>query len=210
MITNMLECRHSNTNTLEHQHSTHRYKPCAPSLRYEIDNDTRVYVYANQSIDLDHAALTCDATNASCAIRRAKLFGAVGASVKNLEVHNETCFSFDMETWYDWSFVRVNRESIRNHFEVHVLEDLIVNQPSAVNQASAEQEYVKWTEVVIDSTAQVNDENAQPMSKAQFLTTVRSVRAQFQSCHSLHCNFVFKKYSNNANTNSLPLLSHVI
>ena len=113
--------------------------------------------------------MTCDATNASCAIRRAKLFGAVGASVKNLEVHNETSFSFDMETWYDWSFVRINRESIRNHLKLHVLEDLIVNQPAAVNQASEEeQEYVNWTEVVIDG-------NAQPMSKAQYLTTVRSV-----------------------------------
>ena len=75
------------------------YKPCAPSLRYEIGNDLRVYVFSNESIDLEHAALTCDAANASCAVRRAKLFGAVGASVENLEVHNDTCFSFEVESW---------------------------------------------------------------------------------------------------------------
>ena len=78
------------------------YKPCAPSLRYEIGNDDRVYVFANESIDLQHAALTCNATmNVSCDIHRAKMFGEVGAVVKNLETHNDTCFSFEMETWYE-------------------------------------------------------------------------------------------------------------
>ena len=37
------------------------------------------------------------------------------------------CYSFYR---YDWSFVRINRESIRNHLGIHLFEDFIVHKPN--------------------------------------------------------------------------------